>query len=696
MLGCSRKHGKGWKNLLHPVGRCWVFVFRCLVALWLMLCPSFNTLVKAEGSPSQNKPPPHRSATNVSSKDKPKTPSQKAKKQVLKKKRRSLLRRYESELIEAALKVTCLKRDLEPYGKTVEKIVIVRENIVASIDPWPSWFNIIHAKTRESVIRQELLLREGQSWNQRKVEESERNLRSLSILATVRSLACLSKDPDKVIWLVVTKDVWSLKISTDFQLVGTVLRTLGLFPVETNFLGRNKQLGLEFGFSELDLNEFIVRNQWTIGQFYYDLRLAGTRLRLLEWFRIFLDGANFCAGAIGNTSDVWCPTTSPGGFRGIYAQLSLDRPLYSLSSKWGFAVGVELNIRETRVFRQNSPDQDPPPGERRGVSLSTVQLEHPDGRIRAVPRVYERNEVQIFGSLTRSFGYKTKHDFILGAGAYRFHYEVPSNFPFDDTTRRAFESEVLPRSESAAYVSLTYRLRPTEFRRFRNVSRYGLTEDFSMGANFQARISGALDLIRTSQQFLTFSASFSYRWIMGGNILTFATDGSARWQPRSNEVGLRGPWSNLQWTARLRETSPLLGIGRIHAQGYVVLRAWNIDRSFSTLGSEQGLRGYLNGQFMGENLFRVNIEYRTLPLVFWTLHVGMVVFYDGGAVWGGSDPNQPSQVLPFVFRQSVGLGLRILFPQFSKSMLRFDVGFPITDQPGPFANWLLLSFDQAF
>lgn len=655
--------------------------------MWLSACSVWadNTSTTKAQKPSQQK-----------AGKKTKGKGKKSAKKKGKAKRVSMLRRYESQLIAAALKVTGLKPDPEPFGKTIERVVIVRENMIASIDPWPSWFNIIHVKTRESVIRQELLLRTGQTWNQRKVEESERNLRSLSILATVRSLPCRSKKRGHVIWLVITKDVWSLKISTDFQLVGPVLRVLGLFPVETNFLGRNKQLGLEFGVRELDLTSFTANDQWTIGQFYYDLRLAGTRLRLLEWVRIFLDGAGLCGGAIGDKTDVWCPTTSPGGFRGIYAQVSLDQPLYSLSSEWAFAVGVELNIRQSRGFRQNSTDQEPPPGERRGVSLSTVQLEHPDGLVRAVPRVYERSEIQVFGSVTRSFGYKTKHDVILGGGVYRFHYTPPENFPFDSVTLRAFEREALPRSESAAYLSLTYRLRPTEFKRFRNISRYGMTEDFSMGVNFQARISAALDLNRTSQQFLTFSASFSYRWIMGGNILRFSTDGSARWQPRSNEIGLRGPWSNLQWTARLRETTPLLWIGRLHAQAYVVLRGWNIDRAFSYLGSEQGLRGYLNGQFLGENLFRVNIEYRTLPLVLWTLHVGMVLFYDGGGVWGGSDPNQPSQELPFVFRQSVGLGIRILFPQFSKSMLRFDVGFPITDQPGPFVNWILLSFDQAF
>ncbi len=603
---------------------------------------------------------------------------------------------YEERLIHAALKVTGLVIEPEPEGKIIERVVIVRENMIASIDPWPRWLNFIHTKTRDFVIRQELLLKPGDVWNQKKVDESSRNLRGISILATVRTVACQSKKTDHVIWLVVTKDVWSLKISMNFQLVGTVLRTLGFFPLEDNFLGRRKQLGLEFSISQLDLSNFSVNNQWTLGQFYYDPRLGGSRFRLLEWVRLFLDGANLCGGAVGRRTDVWCPVTKPGSVRGFYAQLSIDRPLFSLSSSWAFALSAEVYYNQSRSFRQNSVDREPPPGERKGVSLSTAQLFHPDGLLRSVPRVYDTLQLSLGASYTRSYGYRTKHDFTVGTGVYRFQYDPPANFPFDNWIKRLFLKQVLPRSESAVYVSLTYRLRPTKFRKLRNVSRYGLTEDFSMGTSFSARVSGAVDLNTPSQQFMTFSASFSQRFIFSENILTFATNGSARWQPRSNEVGLTGPWSNLQWTASLRYTSPVLLFGRFHAQTLMLLRVRNIDRSLSSLGSAQGLRGYLSGQFVGENLFRVNAEFRTLPLVLWTLHLGMVAFYDGGAVWGGSDPNRPGQALPFLYRQSMGIGIRILFPQFTKSMLRFDVGFPFTDNPGPFFNWISFSFGQAF
>jgi len=122
----------------------------------------------------------------------------------------------------------------------------------------------------------------------------------------------------------------------------------------------------------------------------------------------------------------------------------------------------------------------------------------------------------------------------------------------------------------------------------------------------------------------------------------------------------------------------------------------NLDRTTSTLGGDQGLRGYLSGQFEGENLFAVNAEYRSNPINLFTLHLGFDVFYDGGSVFGGPDPRRPGQDLPFRYYQSVGLGLRAHFPQFDKESARLDLGFPLSGNAGGFGTWVSFSFRQAF
>jgi hypothetical protein len=83
---------------------------------------------------------------------------------------------------------------------------------------------------------------------------------------------------------------------------------------------------------------------------------------------------------------------------------------------------------------------------------------------------------------------------------------------------------------------------------------------------------------------------------------------------------------------------------------------------------------------------RGNLEYRTLPLVIESVHIGAVAFYDAGSVYASLKNVQ--------FHQSVGAGLRVLIPQFNRTPFCIDVGFPLqggfsvlatygTEQPVP-------------
>ncbi len=97
-----------------------------------------------------------------------------------------------------------------------------------------------------------------------------------------------------------------------------------------------------------------------------------------------------------------------------------------------------------------------------------------------------------------------------------------------------------------------------------------------------------------------------------------------------------------------------------------------------------------------KNLLVVNAEYRSLPINFFTLHLGFVLFYDGGAVYGGPDPRDPTREQPFVYRQTLGLGIRALFPQFDREVLRVDFGFPMSGDAGEVGTWFSVSFAQVW
>ncbi|MCB9639626.1 MAG: hypothetical protein H6727_12100 [Myxococcales bacterium] len=607
--------------------------------------------------------------------------------------------KYEGALLDWALQKKGLSLDPEPKGKIIEKVIIARENIIARSDPWPYFLNIFHYKTRESVVRQELLIKEGATWNTALAQETARNLRNMSVLAAALVVACRSEKPGHVVMLVITKDIWSIRFNSSYSLVGSSLQLGELFPTDINILGLNKQLALHVRLSQLELTNFRLYDHFALGQLYYDQRFFGSRFQVYERLSFYINGDVPCAGAKGTQEKVWCPTQKAGTLQGVYGQFAVLYPLFSLASKWGFRFEVTVDSRQRRLYRQNPDTQAPPLGEQQGISIRSATFEHPDGIIRAVPRVYDALRVTGILSFTRSFGTSLKHDISWGISGYYDRNTPPDSFPFDDITRAWMLQNVLPRNESAIYAFASYNTRNTKYIRLRNVRAFALSEDYSLGPSLWTEFRVAKDLDYLNQYFFEAFLSASYRWHFHGDLLQIGVYAFTRFQPLIHErtdLGFPDPWLDQYLQAYVSNISPLWGIGRLHVKAFVQLRRNDIDRSVSTLGADNGLRGYLSSVFEGQHMFRVNVEFRSLPLNLWTIHAGFVLFYDGGAVFGGEDPAKPGQDLPFLYKQSVGFGLRFQFPQFDRETIRIDMGIPLSPGGGSFGSWFSLSFGQAF
>ena len=77
--------------------------------------------------------------------------------------------------------------------------------------------------TDPEVIERELLLAEGDVYDEARAEESMRNLRALGIFALVRIVAVTTPDPKRSGLLVYTRDLWSLRLETGFAGTGEAL-----------------------------------------------------------------------------------------------------------------------------------------------------------------------------------------------------------------------------------------------------------------------------------------------------------------------------------------------------------------------------------------------------------------------------------------------------------------------------------------
>lgn len=615
-----------------------------------------------------------------------------------------LKKKYERTLINWALKKNSLQVDPNPAGKTIERVIIEREKIISQSDPWPNFINIFHVKTKEYIVRQELLIGTGEVWNQERVDESIRNLRGLFVLAVARAVPCKSKTTGKVVLLVVTKDLWSIRINTAFSQTGLVLGALEFNPTEENFLGHNKRISLRIGLSQLNLDGFKLRDQMRFGQAFVDPRLFGTRLHFQEAVDILVDGDVPCGG-VNSIGETWCPDTKLGKPSGVFAHLLLKKPLFSFQTPWAFLVQARLSIKKVRFFRQNSGKGELPLGENAGISLRSVVFEdHPDGVPRAVPFVYNDESFLTSASFTRALGKEIKHYIAWGIVAYRSHQGLPGNFPFDATTKQWFTSNFLPFNETAAYFFLQYSTRTKRYVRLRNVQTYALSEDFWLGHKALAQIRFAQNLTYADRAFLVGRVELAYRWFAKGNLVWVAADATTRYQGGIETIAnaqKETPWTNNIFRMGIKNISPILWIGRLHAQATATFRYNDLNNSFSSLGGGidfrefpddriffGGLRGYAADQFQGSNVVSTNVEFRSLPINFYTLHFGFVVFYDGGTVWG--------EDLAPVWKHSVGAGVRGHFPQFDKESLRVDFGFPLTSDRGSVGTWFSLSFSQVF
>ena len=123
----------------------------------------------------------------------------------------------------------------------------------------------------------------------------------------------------------------------------------------------------------------------------------------------------------------------------------------------------------------------------------------------------------------------------------------------------------------------------------------------------------------------------------------------------------------------------------------VLYSSFDYGRSMElvSLGGDNSLRGYPADFRLGTRLVNVNVEVRSRPLVWRTLHLGLALFYDGGDAW------MHEQGEPMQYHHSVGIGLRGLFPQFDKGVVRLDLGFPLDRVPDPY-SMVTFSYLQAF
>ncbi len=239
--------------------------------------------------------------------------------------------------------------ELEAAGARIGTIRVNRLDIFDTNDPAENYFlyrlaNRLHVLSREEVIRRELLFREGDPYRRALIEESERNLRALSVIYHVQILPEAYHDGllDVVVF---TQDTWTMRPSIRVSRAGGNTNS-GFSFSERNLLGRVKLL-------EVSRRNDIDRS--TTGLLYSDPRLFGTRLALRALYQDSSDGLS----------------------RG----LSLSRPFFSLDSRWSMNVSGQHLTQTARLFQNGDTVSEFALVSDTGNASYLYSRGHQDGRV---------------------------------------------------------------------------------------------------------------------------------------------------------------------------------------------------------------------------------------------------------------------------------------------------------------------------
>lgn len=538
---------------------------------------------------------------------------------------------YEARLVDWALATQQREREPSPEGKRVEEVIIAAEDVFSAEDPYPRLLNALHARTDDDVIRREVLLGEGDVWSQALADETERNLRGLFILAVVKVVPVKGRDGG-VGLLVATKDRWSLRLSNAFTLVGGLLQYLALEFVEANFLGRGQRLS-----TSLTLRLDTV----SLGQSFTEPRLFGSTLYFGESAEVVLNR----------------DTGRPEGTAGA---VTFGRPIVRLDQRWGALLKATWDVRRRRVFR----------------GASVWQLPYAAGGQEAtVPFVYDAREVDVKAQLTRSFGRRVKLDVTGVVGGFLHRYAPPGDGALEPAQAAWLSAEWLPRTEDAAYLALIASAWPADFEVLHDIESYQLSEDYQLGWWAEAGARWALP-VGSAAHFGELGAAVRYRAHAAGDLFTVAAAARVRLRP-----GL--PPANRRLALEVVNHSPPFHGGRLVVRLLADLIWDDLDHRQLLLGGSAGLRGAAADELSGRQMLLANVEYRARPFELWSTWVGLVIFYDVGAAFD-------ARPVPL---HTTGIGLRVLFPQWNREVLRLDFGFVIAG-PQPALDRMSASWGQ--
>jgi len=448
-----------------------------------------------------------------------------------------------------------------------------------------------NGRTQSRVVLQEVLLGPGDPFEADLAEESLRNLRALEYLTAADIVVHYGEGENRVDLEVQVRD--------SFPWFGAVIPSLAGGRSELTFLAGN---GNFRGAGQTMILFLFLSNEVkdSFAWYFREPRLFGSR-----W------GGEASLGYQGDA--------------GPRNRLTLFRPLYSLSTPWGFT-GSVFDEAEERLLYGSGYEVSDYYARRRGTSLEA----------------------------TRSFR----------EGGRRYELGIAYDFIDEGYKQAAGWDGVIPADKRRATLALQPSAETFRFVQDTFFQAMGPVEDLRLGLRGSLRAGGALKVLGSDRNYPVLGAGL--RWFQGSPGLGYV-------RVEAN-LGTRLD-SGEFWNTSL--TSLVAFYGRLPGRGLLAWGwqyAWldaNEDPRQLILDSPNGLRGYAANLNEGQRRYLSNLEWRQPWWRPGSMVLGSAVFVDAGIIGGPGRPIHTQQVLV-----GAGAGIRWGFSGLlGAPVIRLDVAY---------------------
>jgi hypothetical protein len=442
-------------------------------------------------------------------------------------------------------------------------------------------------------------------------------------------------NPNEVRVLVITKDVWSLRLNSDFEIANHSLNYLLLNPSEENLFGTHASVGALF---------VLLPHTYSAGLVLVHRRLFGSPFSAVAAFSRTFD-------------------RETGEGQGSYGRFLYGLPLSSVEQRWAFETGIIWSDQLARASVRRAGGS--------GFRLFTYDAERYVGGTEVI----------------RSFGRRDKFDLSFGILADRRHYRPHVPAGADPSEVRRFLEEV-PVSDTRISPYVQIESYQNEFLKTIELETLGLQEDYRLGPETLLRLYPASTHLGSTRDFLGVLAGLSYTMPLGDGLIRGIASSAVEYARAQKHQTL------LEFS--LRVASPRLGLGRFVFDTVLADRGFNYLNRRYAIGGDDRLRGYPSGDIdldggddqRGADAFVANTEFRTRGVNILSAQCGLAVFHDMG--------DAADRFEEIKLKHSVGLGVRILFPQVNRYVFRADWGLPLSAGYEPLPGAFFFTFEQAF